>query len=253
MAIDPRLRIPEYEVPLAMKDLASSIAEVGEILGPVGTYKRQLAERLGTQGPGALSPMDLQMLFGVPAMSAAVSGGLNPFARTGIEQLSKPPSPEAEPTPGLTPGSMSGFSPDVLDRLQSTPLPAAQEQQRMDIEGLRDMVSQLNSIHVKINTFFELQGLPHRLPYYDPTKLQFNIPYGQNVRRTRTLRAYRQAIGNQLQGAREAMAALEVLGTFGGAAGNILPEASRKYLASFPDTTEQLQRIIDSYIRSIKE
>lgn len=228
----------EMMVPEAMDRLARALNTFGEVTSPVAQYKRGLGSTIASGGIRSLSPADIQILFGIPAMSAATQAGYDPFARA--NPLAPPVS-----SPYAVGPLIAGMPKERIDAIFSTPSPAAEEQARMDEESLRDAIAKLNNYHVKMNTMLETMGIKDRLPIYDTKKLKFKIPYGQNIKRARTLRAYRQLIGDILEGAQKAMTAMETAFTLGPeAAARTIPESFKGYLGTFPDSTEELQKML---------
>jgi len=224
---------PIAQTKTGFDELGKSLSGIAEQQGPLGQYKQDMMQRL-TGGPQNLSPMELQALLGVPAMQGAGTAGLNPFAAltggapgVGTQGAIPPELPQLA-------GNLSG----VLGQ----PSPAAREQQLMDEETLRDKVAQINNLHVKMNTMLQLQGFKERLPIYDTKKLKFNIPLGQNVQRSRSMRAYSQSVGDILQKAQQSVMAMETAFAMGpDQAKTVIPDAYRGYLGNFPDTEADLQ------------
>lgn len=240
---------PNYDV---MSNLGDSLGNLADMLGPKGQAERALDEvRLGAanrlKGGGA-SPVDYDMATGRGTFSTAAGvAGIDPFQamRMGggmdMSKILAGGNQTEDPAAGL---EMAGWTPEQVQDIVGTPSPRAQEENAIGMETLRDRVSALNNVHMQINSLLQMQGRKERLPIYDPTKMNFQLPYS-NVRRAQSQRKLSQNLNDLVQGAQQALHGMQTsFGVGPEEAATVVPPQMLQYLRNFADNDDDLFQMV---------
>lgn len=270
----------EFTLPQTLTNLGQAIGGVRQTIEdtPLRNFRAQLMEKLDRGDP--MSPAEMDLLFGRGGSfsTAATQAGIDPFGgrqggpagptpvspgMAGIPGAARPPTGtlreilgQPGPTPGApTVGGIPGMRPpesfpaaglgseEVLEIIR-TPSPAAEEDVALVQEDLRDRISRLNSMHMQINTQLAFQGRTERLPIYDANTVTFKLPFGKRTR-GREARRFKQKINDLLQGAQQALSAMQTVFAAGPEmAATIVTPEMLNYLRTFPDDTDRLQQFL---------